>query len=636
MNKEAVNMIYDLEKNIILPEGCTTAPRKAQIDVLKQVSKALREGYKFIIIQAPTGVGKSVIGYTILNAFGEGYICTSTKALQTQYLEDFPELVDVKGRSNFTCLQNGKTCDLGECKRGIDFKCDLKPLSEEMLNSSYGSYRAHAYSIFSWVVEEEEDRCPYWSQKVDAINSNMVIHNYIYLIGESHFSGGFGKRKALISDEGHNIESSVSAFVTTSLSNMELNEIFHTGGDRNKNFFDDTSKICDDSDELVDHYIEWGKSLYDRFLKEKENLKEKIAQTKYLLGDAIQKKNVELAITYRVDLAGFEDRYNLMSTSDIIKVGWISNVMEKDKDNWAIQEFRNKADKVYKVKFLPIKVSKYTRDYYFNLGEYNIILSATIGDCEQFTKDLGIKPGEYKFIEVPPAFPVNNHKIINLSIADFKWNHGSDPFLNESFCKQVVERIDMILELMPTKKGIIHCNTYGIRDTILRFSKYPDRLVSHNREDREDKLREHIERTDGAVLLSPSMTEGVDLAGTLSEFQILIKYPLPSISDPAAKKRSKQDPKYYNYKATITTVQAIGRSVRNEKDKVITFTLDTRFSKIKENAFTRHVVKGDSVLRFFIGLQQGNKADMKTLPDEAIIKNLPESDFYDKLTAVIK
>jgi ATP-dependent DNA helicase DinG len=75
--------------------------REAQRKVLEGIDMAIQAGKNYIIIQAPTGVGKSAISYALLRYFEEGYVCTGTKALQDQYLGDFETLLTVKGRNNF-------------------------------------------------------------------------------------------------------------------------------------------------------------------------------------------------------------------------------------------------------------------------------------------------------------------------------------------------------------------------------------------------------------------------------------------------------------------------------------------------------------------------------------------------------
>ena len=81
------------------------------------------------------------------------------------------------------------------------------------------------------------------------------------------------------------------------------------------------------------------------------------------------------------------------------------------------------------------------------------------------------------------------------------------------------------------------------------------------------------------VLLSPSMTEGIDLKGDLSRFQVICKVPYPWLGDPIVKKRMHKFPNWYSLKTAMTIVQAVGRSVRNSEDTAITYILDSDWSR---------------------------------------------------------
>ena len=62
-------------------------------------------GYKYIILEDPTGFGKSPVAITIAMSLGSSEICyLRTKDLQTQYSRDFPYLKVAKGKNNFPCL----------------------------------------------------------------------------------------------------------------------------------------------------------------------------------------------------------------------------------------------------------------------------------------------------------------------------------------------------------------------------------------------------------------------------------------------------------------------------------------------------------------------------------------------------
>ncbi len=75
-------------------------PRMGQLDIIQDINDAIRKGYKYIILEAGTGTGKSAIATTLAKMYESAYILTMTKQLQSQYSNEF-EFPLVKGRNNF-------------------------------------------------------------------------------------------------------------------------------------------------------------------------------------------------------------------------------------------------------------------------------------------------------------------------------------------------------------------------------------------------------------------------------------------------------------------------------------------------------------------------------------------------------
>jgi ATP-dependent DNA helicase DinG len=107
------------------------------------------------------------------------------------------------------------------------------------------------------------------------------------------------------------------------------------------------------------------------------------------------------------------------------------------------------------------------------------------------------------------------------------------------------------------------------------------RILTHTSEDRDAVLKRHQDSKEPTVLCTPSMMEGVDLAGDLARFAIIAKIPYPSLGDKSLKKRITRDPWYYDYLTVRSFVQALGRSVRSETDSCTTYVLDECFSAFR-------------------------------------------------------
>ena len=74
------------------------SPRTDQLETISEIIDAISRGYKYIVLEAGTGTGKSAIAATLSSIYDSSYILTVTKQLQDQYLEDFTNLCLVKGR----------------------------------------------------------------------------------------------------------------------------------------------------------------------------------------------------------------------------------------------------------------------------------------------------------------------------------------------------------------------------------------------------------------------------------------------------------------------------------------------------------------------------------------------------------
>lgn len=146
-----------------------------QRKALETIAAAYDNGKRFVIIEAPTGSGKSGIAKAVTQAFG-GYILTPQKMLTRQYVDNFPDIAELKGRANYECETHGTDCDIGAHLQVSDGACDS---------------------------------CPYRSAKEIFCDARSSTANFAYFLTEKLFVGDIQPRPVLVLDEAHNTEAEI-------------------------------------------------------------------------------------------------------------------------------------------------------------------------------------------------------------------------------------------------------------------------------------------------------------------------------------------------------------------------------------------------------------------------------------------
>jgi Rad3-related DNA helicase len=103
-------------------------------------------------------------------------------------------------------------------------------------------------------------------------------------------------------------------------------------------------------------------------------------------------------------------------------------------------------------------------------------------------------------------------------------------------------------------------------------------VLTHTKDTKIEVLNEFLAK--GGVLLSAGLTEGVDLKDDLARLNIIVSCRFPNLgSDYVQKKKAQPGGNFWYMLETIKqTVQALGRTTRNEKDYSVSIILDGRFA----------------------------------------------------------
>lgn len=297
----------------------TDNPRPQQKDAFKKIDHIFSSGKKYAIVNLPTGSGKSHIGVSmarsslfideerksIIETYGiykkdkngifihedlfmnnthfGAFILTVTKTLQDQYQLLFPELITVKGKSNYMCaVDNNLTINFAPC-------------------------------LFSPKLKQEcfdKNRCPYYKTRNEALIKQDSILNYKAFFNLPEF---LRKREFYICDEASEIEDELVSQYTVNISYSFLQS-------ENINF----KRLISDNSENAKHWLQ------DIFIQ----LKNEWLDLKYKTSLMSNKKNTPSGLFFK-QMQRLGRYTELINTLTIVLEKWDECeylVEKKDKD----------------------------------------------------------------------------------------------------------------------------------------------------------------------------------------------------------------------------------------------------------------------------------------------------------------
>ncbi|MGB6591828.1 MAG: helicase C-terminal domain-containing protein, partial [Candidatus Nitrosopolaris sp.] len=498
--------------------------RESQFGVLNQIGTAFASGYKYIVLEAPTGFGKSPVAIATALTLGTSYICTSTKDLQSQYARDFLVVKVAKGKNNFICEvksdfikdgtykcgldSNNAKChhtsaDYGPCMNNESFKgsgCKYRTFPEDytiinkemreekvFIHDDATNHYQNEYSQWSYLENLKENRlwkpCDYYHQLNIALTASHSTLNYPMLLSLLP-TRKFPSRELLILDEAHLLETEIVGFTGISISKR-----------RWKRYIPNLRIVdygYDDIEKWINFLIELQTQMID------------------LTGNVSEELAVE-AIT---------DTQKLTQA--------INNILSNPK-NWIVSEIKKEGDEVISFELKPLDVSPYCKGV-FQKCDKTLMMSATILDSKTFCQSLGLAYDEVKVIQVGSDFPLHNRPLFPMNIA-----HLNNNTLQRQDIKIKISRAsDNIMTIHRNYKGIILTTSYEqvnfIRENISQSNK--SRLLeTHPDIPRDEVIAKHVNSIKPTVLISPSLYLGLDLKDDLSRFQIITKVPYPDLGD---------------------------------------------------------------------------------------------------------
>lgn len=490
-------------------------------------------GHYAYLLDAPTGVGKSLIGvamHTITKA--KTIYLTRTKQLQDQLSVEFPFAVTVKGRNNYPCNKH------------------LEKFPE---------YTAEHCTNFKERPCKEENKCFYLKAKIRAVMAPLAVLNTAYYLSEANGPGQFSDVELLILDEIDGIESELMNHIQMVISQRQLKKL-------------GLRAPQDPAD--IDSWVKWLSTITDDIFAAMGNL------SRIYNKSESQWSDVEIKLHKQImALESFKNKVGSLRRH--LNDTWLFTCQtEKEKRSEDQAMLMRLADEFWTVTFKPILVAPYAMEHLWSHTKKALGMSATILDPGMVAGDIGLEDWDYSRMASP--FPVEHrpiyyHPVVNLSKARMADQIST-----------LVSEVSKIAGDYSNKKMLVHTVNYRIRDYLVK--SLGNRCISHSAEDRAEKLDEFMASPEPLIMVSPSFDRGVNLEGDRCRCIVVCKVPYMDLGDAQVASRVKLPggERWYNFKAAQTIVQMTGRGVRSESDFCDSWILDAQFSWLL--ARTRHIL----------------------------------------------
>ena len=502
---------------------------------------------KNVVLSADTGTGKSIIAAAIIRCFNylkpnplTAFILMQNNALVGQYADTFgkyseKEFFQIKGASNYPCpalqeLTNDVNVNAESCvfeslpepaKLKFCTKCDFRK-SRSLRNETQSLITNYSYYFVSKMWSESLSPRPLTVfDEAHTINEVFCDHNAIFFSVERMDDYA----NEITRDLGPSVEAEAKVF-------REVKSMLRSGQVKESNYMD----VCR---MLLRTY----KTLTEKYMEHAEG------------------KSMENAIKIKAVGKKF---FNLGC-----KIG---DLISYDYDH--VFEYRGEDEQSVSIK--PVFIGKMAETI---LGDHNLFMSATISD-KYIIETLELDPKTVGFVKLPPVFPKEAKSIVFVGNRSLNYGLMNDPEVVANLAEQCNAIVDAHAD--QAEKGLILVPSFKVAEQIAQGIKSRKaRVFLHDRRTPLHNLLYDFKKcTKPAVLISPSIFEGLDFAGDDSRYQVILKAPFPSLGEKRMKHIADKYGDIYRLMTLKKIIQGIGRSVRSPDDWAVTYVLDANVKKL--------------------------------------------------------
>lgn len=310
--------------------------RPYQLQAIEEVVDSFNKGDSHVFLDAPTGSGKTLIGYLVGCMLGMRvlYLCTSI-SLQDQFCADFPTAALLKGRSNYPTASKPEL-----------FSTALH-LSCKDCTKEFGRVKSCSYC-------PSVQLCPYEIAKATAYRSSLVCTNTAYFLTEANYVGKLvnpDRPTLVVIDEADTLEGTLGSFIEFTVSeNAQRKFAIRPPGKKTV----DTAWQEWVKDTLPQ--VEWSRGQY---------------QTKFAGANDRDKVILGRDLSY---LARLKGSLEVLAGDDGLETG-----------NWVYTGYGSGS-----ITFKPVRVSGLAHKYLWDHATKFLLMSATIVSSEVMAEGLGL------------------------------------------------------------------------------------------------------------------------------------------------------------------------------------------------------------------------------------------------------
>ena len=531
--------------------------RSYQREILQEAAETLfatDSEYDNIVIYAPTGIGKSPINVALAKLAESAFYTTPQKKLRHQ-LETDDTL-----RTRYHVLRAREDYDCEFASRpGWPVSCADCPV--------YHDERA---------CRNYTPSCRYWDRKEEAMDGAVATLTFSYLITDGYLPAevetsdgtqqvSFDDRELLIVDECHQLENqAASLFAGFSIA---------------------PGTVTDDVyGNLAERIPATATRVTSRVRAEIEGLVQRVAAAATDFRDRLAQ--LDAAAEGYIDDATARERERvsrLVRRCDRLtqQCEWCLTELDAGR-TWTVEVDAESG----RVQFSPVLVDRFLKRFLWSRADKRVLSTATMpfaDDPAQWFENIALDPERTTVIERPMPFPPEN-RLVNLARSIGRMSRGRD----EEHWPAIVGTIEHLARRHAGEKGLIHTASYVRAEKL--HEDLPDGLsILHERDGGLHDDAWYINRwqTGNAdVLLSPALTDGVDLPDETCRWQALVKVPYPNPMNARVDARLEEpDGDQWYYETTAQSIiQAVGRGVRHVEDYCTFYVLDESYFDVRRKA----------------------------------------------------